>query len=234
MVQTCPDTHSCHSCWVASIYIYIYIYIHVLYNVNILYIYIYTIYTICIICTYMLHKHNAHTHTHSVDDLHVFVSPGTVLQHLLIAHEADVLALLLHYQAPFVLLRALNRPGCSEVLQILLGWEAQEIWRQQGCRFGSLGEKEVLGGKVVVNLTKRLHVDSGHFLNLFDYAHKYTSIWMKPQLMNRDHLNTTTLDSATIASSLLWRARCRCNASQDSASHCHEVWMLMSKKRSAE
>ena len=230
MVQTCPDTHSCHSCWVASIYIYIYIYIHVLYNVNILYIY--TIYTICIICTYMLHKHNAHTH--SVDDLHVFVSPGTVLQHLLIAHEADVLALLLHYQAPFVLLCALNRPGCSEVLQISLGWEAQEIWRQQGCRFGSLGEKEVLGGKVVVNLTKRLHVDSGHFLNLFDYAHKYTSIWMKPQLMNRDHLNTTTLDSATIASSLLWRARCRCNASQDSASHCHEVWMLMSKKRSGE
>jgi hypothetical protein len=92
---------------------------------------------------------------------------------LLIAHEADVLALLLHYQAPFVLLRALNRPGCSEVLQILLGWEAQEIWRQQGCRFGSLGEKEVLGGKVVVNLTKRLHVDSGHFLNLFDYAHQF-------------------------------------------------------------
>lgn len=48
----------------------------------------------------------------------------TVLQHLLIAHEADVLALLLHYQAPFVLLRALNRSGCSEVLQILLGADA--------------------------------------------------------------------------------------------------------------
>lgn len=48
----------------------------------------------------------------------------TVLQHLLMVHEADVLALLLHYQAPFVLLRALNRPGSSEVLQILLGADA--------------------------------------------------------------------------------------------------------------
>ena len=232
MVQTCPDTHSCHSCWVASIYIYIYIYI---YTCSIMWTYyIYTLYIQYALYAHTCYTNIMHTHTHSVDDLHVFVSPGTVLQHLLIAHEADVLALLLHYQAPFVLLCALNRPGCSEVLQISLGWEAQEIWRQQGCRFGSLGEKEVLGGKVVVNLTKRLHVDSGHFLNLFDYAHKYTSIWMKPQLMNRDHLNTTTLDSATIASSLLWRARCRCNASQDSASHCHEVWMLMSKKRSGE
>lgn len=33
----------------------------------------------------------------------------TVLQHLLMAHEAEILTLLLHYQAPFVLLRALNR-----------------------------------------------------------------------------------------------------------------------------
>ena len=46
---------------------------------------------------------------------------GTVLQHLLIAHEPEVLTLLLHYQTPFVLLRALNRPGCSEILQVLLG-----------------------------------------------------------------------------------------------------------------
>jgi len=48
----------------------------------------------------------------------------TVLQHLLIAHEREVLTLLLHYQTPFVLLRALNRPGCSEILQILLGADA--------------------------------------------------------------------------------------------------------------
>ncbi|CAJ1432732.1 unnamed protein product [Effrenium voratum] len=48
----------------------------------------------------------------------------TVLQHLLVAHEPEVLTLLLHYQAPFVLLRALNRPGCSQLLQLLLGADA--------------------------------------------------------------------------------------------------------------
>ena len=53
---------------------------------------------------------------------------GTALQHLLIAHEPEVLSLLLHYQAPFVLLRALNRPGCSEILQILLGAELSKSW----------------------------------------------------------------------------------------------------------
>ena len=55
----------------------------------------------------------------------IFPMPGTVLQHLL-AHESEVLTLLLHYQAPFVPLRALNRPGCSEVLQILLGPDLRE------------------------------------------------------------------------------------------------------------
>jgi len=45
----------------------------------------------------------------------------TVLQHILSAREAEVTCLLLQYHAPFVLLRALDRPGCGELLQSLLG-----------------------------------------------------------------------------------------------------------------
>eukprot|EP00931_Biecheleriopsis_adriatica_P052150 TRINITY_DN30315_c0_g1_i1.p1 TRINITY_DN30315_c0_g1~~TRINITY_DN30315_c0_g1_i1.p1 ORF type:complete len:844 (+),score=148.90 TRINITY_DN30315_c0_g1_i1:355-2532(+) len=48
----------------------------------------------------------------------------TVLQHLLLANEREVLGLMLQYHAPFVLLRALDRPGCAELLQSLLGCEA--------------------------------------------------------------------------------------------------------------
>ena len=66
MVQTCPDTHSCHSCWVASIYIYIYIYIyiHVLYNVNILYIY--TLYIQYALYAHTCYTNIMHTHTHTL------------------------------------------------------------------------------------------------------------------------------------------------------------------------
>eukprot|EP00930_Biecheleria_cincta_P042209 TRINITY_DN29030_c0_g1_i2.p1 TRINITY_DN29030_c0_g1~~TRINITY_DN29030_c0_g1_i2.p1 ORF type:complete len:874 (-),score=144.22 TRINITY_DN29030_c0_g1_i2:37-2328(-) len=48
----------------------------------------------------------------------------TVLQHLLLAHDREVSGLLLQYHAPFVLLRALDRPGCGELLQSLLGCDA--------------------------------------------------------------------------------------------------------------
>jgi len=44
----------------------------------------------------------------------------TVLQHLLNGHEEVVCHVLLRNHAPFMLLRALNRPGCGELLQALL------------------------------------------------------------------------------------------------------------------
>ncbi|CAK0841620.1 unnamed protein product [Prorocentrum cordatum] len=44
----------------------------------------------------------------------------TALQHLLCAHEAEVLAVLLRCHAPFALVRALDRPGCPDLLMALL------------------------------------------------------------------------------------------------------------------
>eukprot|EP00439_Symbiodinium_sp_Y106_P023184 s272_g2.t2 len=48
----------------------------------------------------------------------------TALQRLLLTHEADVVPALLYSHAPFLLLRSLERPGCSELLQTLLGGDA--------------------------------------------------------------------------------------------------------------
>mmetsp|Transcript_19928 Transcript_19928/g.37504 ORF Transcript_19928/g.37504 Transcript_19928/m.37504 type:complete len:952 (+) Transcript_19928:71-2926(+) len=49
----------------------------------------------------------------------------TVLQHLMSAHDMEVTSALLQYHAPFVLIRALNRPGCAELLLgFVLGCEA--------------------------------------------------------------------------------------------------------------
>ncbi|OLQ12583.1 hypothetical protein AK812_SmicGene3493 [Symbiodinium microadriaticum] len=45
----------------------------------------------------------------------------TALQRLLLTHEAEVVPALLYSHAPFLLLRSLDRPGCSELLQTLLG-----------------------------------------------------------------------------------------------------------------
>jgi len=44
----------------------------------------------------------------------------TVMQHLLSAHDLEACSALLHYHAPFVLIRALNKPGCAELLLGLL------------------------------------------------------------------------------------------------------------------
>merc|ERR1740129_1393418 len=44
----------------------------------------------------------------------------TVLQHLISAHDPEACAALLRYNAPFVLLRALDKPGCAELLLGLL------------------------------------------------------------------------------------------------------------------
>lgn len=41
----------------------------------------------------------------------------TVLHHLLLFYDHEVCSLLLQYHAPFVLLRALDRPGCPELLR---------------------------------------------------------------------------------------------------------------------
>lgn len=47
------------------------------------------------------------------------------LQHLLSANDVEVCPLLLQYHAPFILLRALDQPGCAELLQsLLLGCDA--------------------------------------------------------------------------------------------------------------
>eukprot|EP00927_Polykrikos_kofoidii_P019126 TRINITY_DN18918_c1_g2_i1.p1 TRINITY_DN18918_c1_g2~~TRINITY_DN18918_c1_g2_i1.p1 ORF type:complete len:910 (-),score=161.03 TRINITY_DN18918_c1_g2_i1:193-2880(-) len=49
-----------------------------------------------------------------------------LLQHLIGAHDPDICIALLQHHAPFVLLRALDRPGCSELLVgLLLGHDVQ-------------------------------------------------------------------------------------------------------------
>lgn len=58
----------------------------------------------------------------------------TVLQHLLGAHDREVFPVLLSCHAPFVLLRTIDQPGCSELLQaLLLGCEALLPMLVPGC-----------------------------------------------------------------------------------------------------
>mmetsp|Transcript_13422 Transcript_13422/g.31548 ORF Transcript_13422/g.31548 Transcript_13422/m.31548 type:complete len:876 (-) Transcript_13422:165-2792(-) len=65
------------------------------------------------ICSQLLDGLLPRSHAHS---MHIC----TVLQHMLHGFEEEVLRVLLRQNAPFVLLRALNRPGCAEFLQALV------------------------------------------------------------------------------------------------------------------
>jgi len=65
------------------------------------------------VCAELLAGLKPRGHAHS---MHIC----TVLQHLLHGHEEVVCHVLLRNNAPFLLLRALNKPGCGELLQALL------------------------------------------------------------------------------------------------------------------